>query len=329
MGVKFANSAYATLASSITSSATSITLTTGQGARFPSLSGSDYFYATLIDTSNNLEIVKCTARSTDVLTVVRGQESTTARAYSAGDRIELRITAQGIVDVVNTLIETGVLTVPGTSSSPAILRLAEDTDNGSNYIGLKAPASVGSNLEFTLPSADGSSGQYLKTNGSGVLSFDTVSQKVLQTVQLYQSSTQVSVSGEGGTFLSGDFYYPNSLKIGGTFTKQSSSSYLLVWAWYSCWWSSTNTHDFYMWLGSDYRHLGLDPYRMSGNRFNVAAFQCFTGVAAGSRSIYLAGGRGDTNSHTAILNYNPSTQVSTDTSNENTTSQMIVMEIEP
>jgi hypothetical protein len=99
MGVKFANSAYATLASSITSSATSITLTTGQGARFPSLSGGDYFYATLIDTSNNLEIVKCTARSTDVLTVVRGQESTTARAYSAGDRIELRITAQGLLDL--------------------------------------------------------------------------------------------------------------------------------------------------------------------------------------------------------------------------------------
>jgi hypothetical protein len=98
MGIKFANSAFATLASGINSSATSITLTTGQGARFPSLAGGDYFFATLIDTSNNLEIVKCTARSTDVLTVVRAQESTTARAFSTGDRIELRITAQGIVD---------------------------------------------------------------------------------------------------------------------------------------------------------------------------------------------------------------------------------------
>lgn len=202
MGIKFANSAFATLAAGINSSATSITLTTGQGARFPSLSGSDYFYATLIDTSNNLEIVKCTARSTDVLTVVRGQESTTARAYSAGDRIELRITAQGIVDVVNTLIETGVLTVPGTSSSPAILRLAEDTDNGSNYIGLKAPASVSSNLEFTLPSADGSNGHFLKTDGSGVLSFGAGSGQ-----QIFTSSgtftvpsgvTTVYVTGCGG-----------------------------------------------------------------------------------------------------------------------------------
>jgi hypothetical protein len=98
MGIKFANSAFATLAAGINSSVTSITLTTGQGARFPSLAGGDYFFATLIDTSNNLEIVKCTARSTDVLTVVRGQESTTARSYSTGDRIEIRITAQTFLD---------------------------------------------------------------------------------------------------------------------------------------------------------------------------------------------------------------------------------------
>lgn len=98
MGIKLTNNAFGTLASGINSSATSITLTTGQGARFPTLSAGDYFYATLVDTSNNLEIVKCTARSTDVLTVVRGQESTTARAYSSGDRIEIRLTAQTFLD---------------------------------------------------------------------------------------------------------------------------------------------------------------------------------------------------------------------------------------
>jgi hypothetical protein len=93
MGIKLTNNAFGTLAAGINSSATSITLTTGQGARFPTLSAGDYFYATLIDTSNNLEIVKCTARSTDVLTVTRAQENTTARSYSTGDRIEIRITA--------------------------------------------------------------------------------------------------------------------------------------------------------------------------------------------------------------------------------------------
>lgn len=91
--VLFSNNASGALASSITSAATTITLTTGAGAQFPAISGSNYFYATLTDSSNNLEIVKVTARATDVLTVVRAQEGTTARAYSAADKLELRVTA--------------------------------------------------------------------------------------------------------------------------------------------------------------------------------------------------------------------------------------------
>lgn len=98
MGVKFANNAYGTLNASITNTDTSLTLSSGQGARFPSLGAGDYFYVTLIDTSNNLEIAKCTARSSDVLTITRGQEGTTARAYSVGDRVELRITSGALVD---------------------------------------------------------------------------------------------------------------------------------------------------------------------------------------------------------------------------------------
>jgi hypothetical protein len=101
MGIKLSNNAFGTLAAGINSSATSITLTSGQGARFPTLSAGDYFYATLIDTSNNLEIVKCTARSGDVLTVTRAQESTTARAYSTGDRLEIRLTAATFLDATN------------------------------------------------------------------------------------------------------------------------------------------------------------------------------------------------------------------------------------
>lgn len=42
--------------------------------------------------------------------------------------------------------------------------------NSSHYIGIQAPATVTTNLTFTAP-VDGSSGQVLTTNGSGVLSF--------------------------------------------------------------------------------------------------------------------------------------------------------------
>ena len=93
MGVLVKNNAYSTLSAGITSGATSITLSAGTGSRFPTVGASDYFFATLIDSSNNLEIVKVTARSSDTLTVVRGQDGTTARAYTAGDRIELRVVA--------------------------------------------------------------------------------------------------------------------------------------------------------------------------------------------------------------------------------------------
>ena len=47
-----------------------------------------------------------------------------------------------------------------------------DSDS-SNYVGIKAGATISSNLNFVLPTADGSNGQFLKTNGSGTLSFGT------------------------------------------------------------------------------------------------------------------------------------------------------------
>ena len=56
------------------------------------------------------------------------------------------------------------------------LRLA-DSDS-SNYVAFQAPAVVASNLTLTVPSADGTSGQALVTNGSGTLSFATITSGV-------------------------------------------------------------------------------------------------------------------------------------------------------
>ena len=57
------------------------------------------------------------------------------------------------------------------STAGASIILNEDSDNGSNFVALKAPDSVASNVTFTLPGADGSANQVLGTNGSGTLSF--------------------------------------------------------------------------------------------------------------------------------------------------------------
>ena len=68
----------------------------------------------------------------------------------------------------------GFVGIANGATGPGELRIFEDTDNGTNYIGLSA-GSISSSFTLTLPTADGSSGQFLKTDGSGALSFDTVS----------------------------------------------------------------------------------------------------------------------------------------------------------
>ena len=55
------------------------------------------------------------------------------------------------------------------------IRFREATANGTNYVSLSAPASLSADLTFTLPATDGTNGQVLTTNGSGVLSFSTIS----------------------------------------------------------------------------------------------------------------------------------------------------------
>ena len=116
MVLKVTNNAFGTLNGGISNSATSITLSSGDGAKFPSLSSPDVFYATLIDTSNNTEIVKVTARSTDSLTVVRAQDNTTASSFIVGDKVELRLTAALLsqIDKIVSLNESGTAEVTGT-----------------------------------------------------------------------------------------------------------------------------------------------------------------------------------------------------------------------
>lgn len=87
----YANNAKSTLASNITNSATSLSVQTGDGAKFPNPSSPDYFWVTL-DDGTNIEIVQCTARSTDTLTIVRGQDGTSGTAFNSGTKVALRWT---------------------------------------------------------------------------------------------------------------------------------------------------------------------------------------------------------------------------------------------
>jgi len=78
-----------------------------------------------------------------------------------------------IVDA-NLAIDT--LNIGNATTTGGELRFNEGTNNGTNFVGLKAPNSIASSQTYTLPSADGTAGQFLKTDGSGGLAFETVNQ---------------------------------------------------------------------------------------------------------------------------------------------------------
>ena len=75
------------------------------------------------------------------------------------------------------------------------IRFREATANGTNYVSLSAPASLSADVTFTLPSADGTVGQVLTTNGSGVLSFATVGGLAWQSI--VTASTLTAVANRG------------------------------------------------------------------------------------------------------------------------------------
>ena len=66
------------------------------------------------------------------------------------------------------------LIVGNNATTGGSIELKEGTNNGTHHVQLKAPNALGGNLALTLPVSDGNSGEVLKTNGSGTLSFGTL-----------------------------------------------------------------------------------------------------------------------------------------------------------
>lgn len=175
------NNAFSTLASNITSAATSITVSPGTGIRFPTItSGSgDYFYLSIINTSNQIEIVKVLSRSTDEFTVLRGQDGTTARNYVATDRVELRPTAGLLNDKVSiggSTLTGHLSTIAGATGTQVpqvqeVVQKAGDTMTGT----------------LTIPSLRGSTSGNIVTVPSGHIIKGTDSGSIVQPGAIIQT----------------------------------------------------------------------------------------------------------------------------------------------
>jgi len=153
--MSFANNAASVLASGISSSSTTLSVTAGSGALFPVLTGSKYFYCTLANSVGAIEIIKVTARSSDTFTVVRGQDGTTAVAWNAGDKVELRIVA-AVLNNLAKLDEANTFTGANAYGTPASLVLTNATGT---------PASLGLANATGLPLTTGVTGTLPTANG--------------------------------------------------------------------------------------------------------------------------------------------------------------------
>lgn len=125
MTVKLKNNVVSSLRFEVLSSATTVFLPVGHGARFPALGVGEYFYITVEDAAGNYEIMQATARATDTLTVVRGAESTTARTFAAGSTVEMRVTAASVLDAAQDAADAVDLAQFGVTASAAEINILD------------------------------------------------------------------------------------------------------------------------------------------------------------------------------------------------------------
>jgi len=160
---------------------------------FPTLGGGDYFYCTLSNVANTIEIVKVTARSTDTFTIVRAQDNTTASAFVTGDKVELRLVAAvlsntAILDQTNVFSAAQTVNINGTvgATTPAVATVTTLT------------ASADSSFTSTgaLSISKGTTGQR-PTPASGMLRFNTTSVE-------FEGYNGTAWAGVGGASLSND-----------------------------------------------------------------------------------------------------------------------------
>ena len=113
MKALYTNNATAILSADIDDTQTTIEVSAGSGALFPSPNAVDgEYYAVTVEKANgDYEIMHVSERVDDVFTVSRGEEGTTAIPFSASDIVELRLTASTMTDLSSQAYEPDSLNV--------------------------------------------------------------------------------------------------------------------------------------------------------------------------------------------------------------------------
>ena len=125
------------------------------------------------------------------------------------------------------ILKSDDVRLEGTDTSVEVgtVKLYEADLLGDNFVALKAPLSIASDLTFTLPAADGSDGQVLKTNGSGTMSFTNALDGVSDTLT---GTTSIKDAGAlRGTVAFYDDAGDNYVALRGATTLTSDTVFIL------------------------------------------------------------------------------------------------------
>jgi len=130
------------------------------------------------------------------VSVIGGQYFTDILDHVAGT---LTASSALIVDTNKAIDE---IIVGNNASAGGTIKINEGTNNGTNFVGLKAANALTASTTFTLPTADGSAGQFIKTDGSGNLAFSTVNQFIDLAgdtgTDTYNTAETLTFAGSGG-----------------------------------------------------------------------------------------------------------------------------------
>lgn len=181
MAQLYANNGQSTLSASATASDTTLFIQPGHGGRFPTIAGSDYFYATLENAAGNIEVVKVTTHTAAAtsFTVTRAQQGTTARVWASGDLIELRATAAEMtafetdIDALESTralkagdTHTGTHTFSGTANFTGTATAPTLTYGTTGNRIATVDYVLAASFAASLPGQTGNSGKILTTDGT-------------------------------------------------------------------------------------------------------------------------------------------------------------------
>lgn len=92
------------------------------------------------------------------------------------------------------------------------VRFLEDTVNGVHYVALKAPDSIAANVTLVLPATDGASGEVLRTDGSGALTFVMGAEGLVAAdnswtgINAFNNVEEATVGGNGAVIVDGGIF---------------------------------------------------------------------------------------------------------------------------